>query len=112
MTPTTLRFAVLASRYSLIWRSFSAMIGSGAPCAWSTEASWANLVGRVAAGASGISTGSNVTSSTSNATWGFQNQAVAYQGPSTVVDRSPSARLGGPTRSNSLLVARTMNTRP
>ena len=46
----------------------------------------------VAAGASGMNTGTNVRSFTSSATCGFQNRAVANQSPSTVVDASlPSA---------------------
>ncbi len=38
--------------------------------------------------------------------------AVAYHVPIKVVDCSPSPRLGGPIRSSSFLVARTISTRP
>src|SRR5918998_3771907 len=72
----------------------------------------AALAGRVAAGAKGISTGSSVGSLTRSATCGRQGSAVAYHWPSRVVDCSLSRRVGGPMRSSSFFVARTMSTRP
>jgi hypothetical protein len=40
----------------------------------------------------------------------IQNNAVAYHGPNNVVPPSPSPSVGGPTRSNSFLVARPIST--
>ncbi len=80
-------------------------------CAASSAASaGGNRAVSAAAGASGISTGSKVDSLTNNATCGRQNGTVAYQSPSTVVDRSPTSRSGLPTRVSSFLVAWTTNT--
>src|SRR5947209_16322597 len=87
MMPTTLRLAVRATRQGRILCSSSSTIAGGVPWAVRTVAiCWAILVGRVTAGASGINTGSNVVSLTSKATWGFQNRAVAYHSPNSVVD--------------------------
>jgi hypothetical protein len=54
--------------------------------------------------ANGISTGSNVRSFTSSATWGFQNNAVAYQLPSHVVGCDEDAATADLKRSSSFLV--------
>src|SRR3546814_12653236 len=61
----------------------------GTLCSFRTSANCAgNLRASVAAGASGISTGSSVGSETSKATCGFQSKAVAYQLPSAVNRKS------------------------
>jgi hypothetical protein len=62
--------------------------------------------------ASGISTGSSVTSLTRRTTWGRQNQAVPYQSPSSVLDGCSAAEVGGPRRSSSFLVARSITIAP
>jgi len=67
---------------------------------------------RVAVGAKGSSTGSNVVSLTSSTIRGRQNRTVAYHGPSDVVPRSSSRAIDGPARRSSFLVARTISTRP
>ena len=59
-----------------------------------------------------MNTGTIVRSLTSNATCGRQDNAVANQSPSVVVDRSCSAAAGPLTRSRSFLVPRTISTRP
>lgn len=64
---------------------------------------------QVAAGASGIRTGSSVGSLTSRATCGRQGRAVAYHWPSRVVESSPSRRVGEPRRASSFS-SRTIST--
>ncbi|GAA1480804.1 hypothetical protein GCM10009624_12440 [Gordonia sinesedis] len=65
---------------------------------------------RVATGANGSSTGSNVASLTNSTTRGRQNKAVAYHGPSNVVPRSSFDAVGDPAKRSSFFVARTINT--
>ncbi len=75
MIPAMLRLAVLARRISTICCSPVSMTSWGVLCAASTTASWRpNLARRVAAGASGIRTGSSVTSLTSSATCWRRNK--------------------------------------
>jgi hypothetical protein len=113
MIPITLRLAVGASLASCIWASSVVMKLRGTSCAASAWARWSGKRARsVAAGASGIKTGNSVASLTRSATCGFQNQAVAYQSPSRVVETSPGRRVNRPTRSRSFLVARTTSTFP
>src|SRR3546814_3560240 len=76
----------------------------GTLCSFRTSANCAgNLRASVAAGASGISTGSSVGSETSKATCGFQSKAVAYQLPSAV-SLGPGSTISGLIRSSSFLV--------
>lgn len=105
---TTLRLAaVLARRYSAICSSSRLTTSSAAPCAASTTGSWRGKRSNTeAAGACGVSKSSNVGSLTNRATCGFQNSAVAYHGPSKLVDQS--AGPSGPTRSSSFPVAWTV----
>src|SRR3546814_754148 len=65
----------------------------GTLCSFRTRANCeGNLRASVAAGASGISTGSGVGSETSKATCGLQSKAVAYQLP-RAVSRCPGATI-------------------
>src|SRR6266566_9972717 len=84
MVPTTLRLLVVARRQSVIWASSASMNRRGTWwAASSSDSSCGNRRVMVAAGASGIRTGSRVDSLTNNAACGRQNSAVAYQSPST-----------------------------
>jgi hypothetical protein len=112
ITPTVLRSFVFATRTSPIAASSAAMNASLAPWLRSAVAiACGTRETSVAAGASGMNTGSSVRWFTSSATCGFQNSAVANQSPSTVVDTSSGFAAGPFTRSRSFFVPRSTSIR-
>ena len=111
MTPTTLRFVVLACRTSAIAEISTSTNAGTTPSVSSTRWSASgNRSANVAAGASGINTGNSVRSLTSNTTCGFQNNTLAYQLPRIVAGSDTGGTTGRFTRPRSFLVAGILNT--